>query len=137
MDEEKKLPSLYDKLNMSPPTTTVERFPVVVDNTPDIERIDKDFEDVRKNLEEAADIGQKALDDVADIAKQSQDAEHYSVVASMLKSVVEVNKERMDIYRRKILAKKDTAPQSQGNTNILNVTLTTAELMKMINGGKG
>ena len=135
MEEEKKVPSLYDKLNMAPPTVVLEKMPAVMEPAvPDAERIDADFEDVRQNLETAASIGQKALDDVADIATQSQDAEHYSVVASMLKSVVEVNKERMDIYRRKQLAKKDHAPQSQGNTNVLNVTLTTADLMKMIKG---
>ena len=132
MEDDKKVPSLYDKLNMSNPTQEI--LPAIVDE--EDKSIDADFEVVQKNLHEIIDTGKKALDDIADIATQSQDAEAYTTVASMINSLVSANRELLDAHRRKQAVKKAEAANNTGNTNILNVNntvqLTTAQLLDML-----
>ena len=130
MEDDKK-PTLYDKLNMSNPAQELLPAVIVEEDT----SIDRDFEVVQKNLHDIIDTGKKALDDIADIATQSQDAEAYTTVASMINSLVSANRELLDSHRRKQTIKKsEIANTSTGNTNILNVTLTTAQLAKMLGG---
>ncbi len=132
MEDDKK-PTLYDKLNMSNPAQELLPAVIVEEDT----SIDRDFEVVQKNLHDIIDTGKKALDDIADIATQSQDAEAYTTVASMINSLVSANRELLDSHRRKQAVKKAEAANNTnntGNTNILNVTLTTAQLAKMLGG---
>lgn len=129
MEDDKKVPSLYDKLNMSNPTQEI--LPAIIDE--EDKSIDADFEVVQKNLHEIIDTGKKALDDIADIATQSQDAEAYTTVASMINSLVSANRELLDSHRRKQTIKKsEIANTSTGNTNIVNFNVTTAALLKLL-----
>ncbi len=129
MEDDKKVPSLYDKLNMNAPTQEI--LPAIIDE--EDKSIDADFEVVQKNLHEIIDTGKKALDDIADIATQSQDAEAYTTVASMINSLVSANRELLDSHRRKQAIKKsEIANTSTGNTNIVNFNVTTAELLKLL-----
>lgn len=135
MGVEDNKPTLYQKLNMNDPSQ--ENLPAVT-STKEDSSIDEDFTTVQKNLQDIIETGQKAFDDIVDIATQSQDAEAYTTVASLMNSLVSANRELLDSHRRKqIFKQKESANASNngsGNTNILNVTLTTAELAKMING---
>lgn len=125
MEDDKK-PTLYAKLNMNEPSQEL----IVPDRTNDNVNIDRDFDIVQKNLSIVIETGQKALDEISDIATQSQDPEAYTTVASMINSLVAANRELLDAYRRRQAVKKDSA--SAGNTNVVNINLTTAELAKML-----
>jgi hypothetical protein len=87
-----------------------------------------DYEFVRENIKELITKSTMALDDLLDLAKQSEHPRTYEVLTQLLKTVSEQNKDLIDI-ETKVKGKKK---EEEGTTKIQNALFvgSTAELLK-------
>ena len=96
--------------------------------------VDNDYKYARENLYGVIEKGTDALDSLLDLAKASEQPRAFEVVAQLTKTLVDANKDLLEIQKKvKDLKKEDEKEQPQQVTNALFVG-STAELQKMING---
>lgn len=101
----------------------------IVPNEP-TPQVEDDFEYARGNIIAAIDKGQEALTSILDVAEMSQNPRAFEVVAIMLKTVAEANKDLLELQKRK----KDLTGISPNPTTVNNNLFvgSTAELQKLI-----
>lgn len=114
---------------------TLETLPVVL-NDNNTNQIDADAEFARKNMRDLIDNGNRALGELASVANQSESPRAYEVLATMMKNLAEMNKDLLELQKRK----RELAPQSE-STKGVNIDKavfvgSTNELLKMIKGNK-
>jgi hypothetical protein len=90
-----------------------------------------DYEYARNNLYNIIEKGQNALDDIIDIAKQSESARAFEVATNLIKTMAEANKDLMSLAKAKKDLEKEDVPEQKNITNN-NLVLTSADLLKMI-----
>jgi hypothetical protein len=101
----------------------------VVSNYGDTQVTD-DFEYARGNLIAAIEKGQEALTSIVDVAGMSQHPRAYEVVATLLKTVADANKDLLELQKRKRdLTGIGPAPTTVNNNLFVG---STAELQKLI-----
>ena len=112
----------------------IESLHVVIDDDPN--QIDADANFARDNMRELITNGNKALGELASVANQSESPRAYEVLATMMKNLAEMNKDLLELQKRK----KELAPQSETSkgVNIDKAVFvgSTNELLKMIKGNK-
>ena len=90
-----------------------------------------DYEYARQNLYDIIEKGQNALEDIIDIAKQSESARAFEVATNLIKTMAEANKDLLNLAKaKKDLEKDDSVPDKQVTNN--NLVVTSADLLKMI-----
>jgi flagellar capping protein FliD len=100
--------------------------------------IDDDFATARKNLHQIIHKGNDALEEALLVAKSSEHPRAFEVVGGLIKTLVDANKDLLDIQKKlKDLKKSDDekAPQSVQAQNAIFVG-NAAELQQLINGRK-
>ena len=121
-----KLDPIAEALDLAP----LEVLPP--ESTPEVDtRVDDDYHYARCNIINAIDKGQEALSNLLNVASSSQHPRSYEVVATLIKTVSEANKDLLQIEKTKKDIQKEDAPQNQKVTNNLFVGSTT-ELQKML-----
>jgi hypothetical protein len=121
------LPDSHPMIEMLPP--------IEVDPNADI---DDDFAKVRNNLHQIIHKGNDALDEALMVAKTSEHPRAFEVVGQLIKTMVDANKDLLDIQKKlKDLKKTDDHKASQ-NIQAENAIFvgTSAELQALINGRK-
>lgn len=95
--------------------------------------IDTDYRYARENLYDIIENGSHALNELVEIAKASEHPRAFEVVASLMKTLTDANKDLLDIQSKvKKLKQDDTVQQGPNNvTNALFVGSTT-ELQSML-----
>ena len=108
-------------------------LPVVIEASDEVES-DANF--ARQNIKGLIDTGNKAVVDLAHVANQSESPRAYEVLANMMKNIAEMNKDLLELQKRK----KELAPQSEAakGVNIDKAVFvgSTTELLKMIKANK-
>jgi hypothetical protein len=99
--------------------------------------IEDDAEYARQNIRELIDKGSIAIDNLLHVAKDSQHPRAYEVAANMLKNLTDMNKDLMEIQKRK----KELSPVETQNAKNINVDKavfvgSTAELVKFLKSNK-
>lgn len=111
---------------------------------PTVERSDKslnlDFDYARSNLYELINTGKSALDELLEVARQSQHPRAYEVASNMLTHLVDANKKLLDLTKqvRDIESSKKSDEPGDSSTKVQQNNLfvgSTAELLKLIRGG--
>ena len=98
------------------------------------EDVDNDYKYARENLYGVIEKGTDALDNLIDLAKASEHPRAFEVVAQPTKTLVDANKDLLDIQKKvKDLKREDKKENTKNVTNALFVG-STAELQKMISG---
>ncbi len=100
--------------------------------------IDNDFATARNNLHQIIHKGNDALEEALLVAKTSEHPRAFEVVGGLIKTLVDANKDLLDIQKKlKDLKKNDEekAPQSVQAQNAIFVG-NAAELQQLINGRK-
>ena len=92
---------------------TVETLPVVIEDN--INQVDADAEFARNNMRELISNGNKALTDLASVANQSESPRAYEVLATMMKNLAEMNKDLLELQKRKRELAPNLNPQ-KGST---------------------
>lgn len=112
---------------------------VAINRTPlEDERLEKDlsadYETVRKNLRELVDVGKGALDGVLAVALEGDSPRAYEVVAMMIKTLSEANREVLDLHDKvKKIRKQENITNNVSNTTNSIYVGSTKELQDIIN----
>ena len=92
---------------------------------------DKDFRYTRENLYNLLERGQDAVEELLEIAKQSEHPRAFEVVGQLIGKLTETNKELMGLHKTK---KELSIEKSGGDVNVNNAVFvgSTAELQKLL-----
>jgi predicted nucleic acid-binding Zn-ribbon protein len=123
--------------NLEPITvpSTVSDILTVKEVKVDKEDLDKDYTTVRENLKDIVKRGNEAIDGIMLVASETQSPRAYEVVATLIKSVSDANKDLLDLHKKIKEIKKTEIDAS--TTNVTNNSLfigSTSELQKLLKG---
>ena len=92
---------------------------------------DTDFRYTRENLYNLLERGQDAVEELLEIAKQSEHPRAFEVVGQLIGKLTETNKELMGIHKTK---KELSVERGGGDVNVNNAVFvgSTAELQKLL-----
>ena len=92
---------------------------------------DTDFRYTRENLYNLLERGQDAVEELLEIAKQSEHPRAFEVVGQLIGKLTETNKELMGLHKTK---KELSIERSGGDVNVNNAVFvgSTAELQKLL-----
>jgi len=105
--------------------------PTLTEN--DLENIE-DIDLAKQNIKDIIERGDTSLTELIAIAKQSESPRAFEVVSTMMKTLLDANKEYVEMSTRKKYAKEETPAASQNNVTNNNLILSTNDLLKMIKG---
>lgn len=113
-----------------PSTEIVEAVPVI-----NVVETDTDF--ARQNIRGLIDKGAAAIEELAVVARDSQHPRAYEVMAGMLKNLAEMNKDLLDLQKKK----QDLTGVKESTSKDVNIDKavfvgSTAELMKLLKSEK-
>ena len=99
--------------------------------------VEDDAEFARQNIRDLIVKGNDAASHIVEIAKQSEHPRAFEVAAGMLKNLSDMNKDLLEIQKRK----QDLQPKVTNNTQNLNIDKavfvgSTAELLKQLKENK-
>ena len=94
-----------------------------------------DIELARSNVQSIIELGDDAVKEMVEIAKQSESPRAFEVVSTLMKTLLDANKEFVNISSQKKLV-KDEEQYGRPETNVTNNNLivSTADLLSMIKG---
>ena len=94
--------------------------------------VNNDYEYARRNLYDVIEKGNSALEDIMDIAKQSESARAFEVVTNLIKTMVDANKDLLELSKKKKELDKNSVLEQTKVTNNNLFVGSSAELLKMI-----
>ena len=94
--------------------------------------IENDYKYARENLYNAIERGSDALEELVELAKQSQSPRAFEIVGQMIKTLTDSNKDLLEIQKKVKDLKREE--KSKGPNNVTNALFVgnTAELQKML-----
>ena len=122
MDTSSQKPDVIaDTLDLVPLKDTKENNNHIVD----------DYEYARGSMINVIEKGQEALNDMLDVAQRSQHPRGYEVVATLISTLANANKDLLDLTKKK----KELEQNSDGGPSTVNNNLyigSTADLLKLL-----
>jgi hypothetical protein len=110
---------------------------VEVETKPVTNVVESDTEYARSNIKDLIDKGADAIKELAVVARDSQHPRAYEVMAGMLKNLSDMNKDLLEIQKRKQdLTGVKTNPSNDVNIDKAVFVGSTAELMKLLKSEK-
>jgi hypothetical protein len=125
---------IANALNITPlkdakEVTKAENKEIVIHQSDD--QVENDFEYARRNMYDIIGQGQEAIARLMDIADQSQHPRAYEVIANLIKTMADTNKDLLDLTKKKRdLQPKEEAKQQQVTNNLF--VGSTAELQQLL-----
>ena len=101
----------------------------------DDSNIENDFKYTRENLYSIIEQGSRALEDMIDVAKASEHPRAYEVVSTLMKTIVDANKDLLDLSKKRKEIQREEQKDSPQTVNN-NLFVSTAELQKMIENSR-
>lgn len=98
--------------------------------------IDQDADLARENIKDLVKKGSRAIEELAVVARDSQQPRAYEVMATMLKSLSEMNKDLLEIQKQKQQLTGEKGASKDVNIDKAVFVGSTAELMKLIKNNK-
>lgn len=92
--------------------------------------LEGDFKYARANLYDIIERGSEALNNIVDLAGQSQHPRSYEVVADLVRTLSQTNKDLIDLNKKM----NDISPKKQEAETINNNLFVTAELTELLKG---
>ena len=124
------------------PADTKPMVEVLIDSRQIIEKldaqndeIDADYQYARDNLRSIINAAQASIEDLSSIASTSESPRAYEVLSGLIKTIVDANKDLLELQRKVKLLKQEEDSKPQNVTNALFVGSTT-ELQKLIKKNK-
>jgi dGTP triphosphohydrolase len=108
--------------------------PAVVESNGQEKDVEHDYQYVRQNLHDIIDKGSMSLDALLELAKASEHPRAFEVVGQLTKTLVDANKDLIEVQRKIKELKKDSVDKETAK-NITNNNLfvgSTAELLKSL-----
>jgi hypothetical protein len=115
----------------------IEPIPIATEVIELKDPVEDDAEFARQNLRDLIEKGNDAADHIISVAKQSDHPRAFEVVAGMLKNLADMNKDLLEVQKRK----QDLQPKVTNNTQNLTIDKavfvgSTAELLKQLKENK-
>ncbi len=101
----------------------------------ELDEVDADYKYQRDNFYNLIEKGQKAIEGILDVAKESDHPRGYEVAGNLIKQVAEVTEKLGDLQEKMKRLKEVPNSAPKNVTNALFVG-STAELQKMLKGKK-
>lgn len=92
----------------------------------------KDIELAKRNIENIISLGDESVKEMVEIAKQSESPRAFEVVSTLMKTLLDANKDFVEMSTKKRYAKEEHKAETNITNN--NLILSTADLLKMIKG---
>ena len=134
---DKNMEKIFDVTPVEPaeskPLVTIEKNPVdKLDLKQDL--VDS-YEQTKSNLQDLIDSGKDAMDELRQIASAGQHPRAFEVYATLLKNMVDANKELLNVQKQ---MREMDGKKKEGDTKIDKAIFigSTAELGKLVNKGK-
>jgi dGTP triphosphohydrolase len=108
--------------------------PAVVESNGQEKDVEHDYQYVRQNLHDIIDKGSMSLDALLELAKASEHPRAFEVVGQLTKTLVDANKDLIEVQRKIKELKKDSVDKETAKS-ITNNNLfvgSTAELLKSL-----
>ena len=96
----------------------------------------KDIELARKNIKDIIVKGGESLDEILLLAKQSESPRSFEVASTLMKTLLDANKDFVEMSMKKKYAKEEIPASTQNNVTNNNLIISTADLLKMLKGDK-
>jgi hypothetical protein len=99
----------------------------------------RDIELARANIKNIIEKGDESLSEMIDLAKQSESPRAFEVASTLMKTLLDANKDFVEMSMKKKYAKDELInPKEAATTNVTNnnLILSTADLLAMIRGEK-
>lgn len=100
------------------------------------EEAENDYDYARKNMYDVIEKGTQALEELLGVATSSQHPRAYEVLATTMKTLVDANKELVQLSKKKVEEeKRNDEPQTGSSGNVTNNNLfvgTTHDLLKVL-----
>lgn len=133
---DKNMQQIFDVAAPAEKTYNVEVVPPSTDSTPTAlqDDLEQDYKLVRSNYEDIVEMGKKAIEDILNIASNSQHPRAYEVAGTLIKNVTEANEKL--IILQKQMREMDKQNKNTPKTSIDKAIFigSTAELTKMLKG---
>ena len=114
-----------DALNMNP-------LQPLLTNSQRKSLVPTDYEYARGSMINAIEKGNEALSDMISVAQQSQQPRAYEVVATLLKTIADTNKDLLELQKKHKDIENMDGPQTPQTINNNLFVGSTAELQKLI-----
>lgn len=108
-------------------------LPAIAENNETIQ----DIEQARSNIKNIITHGDDALKEMMSLAKQSESPRAFEVASTLMKTLLDANKDFVDMSMKKKYAVDEVnAPKEAAQTNVTNNNLivSTSDLLKMLKG---
>jgi hypothetical protein len=99
--------------------------------------LDKDYLTVRDNLKELIGKGTTAIDGILNLASETEQPRAYEVLAQLIKTVAETNKDLLDMHNKMKVIKGEPQTNNAPNSITTNNSIfvgSTADLQKLLRG---
>lgn len=126
-----KLSDLFDVEPIKIEDSKQELLPIDNANT-----VESDADFARKNIRDLIQKGGFAIEDLLQVAKHSESPRAYEVAANMIKNLSDLNKDLLEIQKRKKDLVVDKTSSNGVNVDKAVFVGSTAELMKLIKANK-
>lgn len=125
--EKETLPSVVEEKD---------NLPVAHAADPDVEENLRDIELAKSNIQNIIELGDDAVKEMVSIAKQSESPRAFEVVSTLMKTLLDANRDFVEVSSKKRYAKEE-AMGAKKETNVTNnnLIISTADLLKMIKDG--
>jgi len=102
----------------------------------EINPVESDSEFARKNIRNLIEKGSFAIDDLFQVAKHSESPRAYEVAANMIKNLSDLNKDLLEVQKRKKDLVADKFGSKDVNIDKAVFVGSTADLMKLLKSNK-
>lgn len=129
---DKNMEKIFD-VSITPVDSKPEKLPAVIADEPDLKQdLNDAYEQTKENLQDLIDQGKDAMDEILQIAKAGQHPRAFEVYGTLLKNVVDANKELLAVQKQ--MREMDGKKKEVNNTNIDKAVFvgSTADLAKML-----
>ena len=109
----------------------------IIEAVPVVNVVETDTDFARQNIRNLIDKGSSAIEELAVVARDSQHPRAYEVMAGMLKNLTDMNKDLLDLQKKKqeLTGVKESASKDVNIDKAVFVG-STAELMKLLKSEK-
>lgn len=133
---DKNMEKIFDVTPMPDQEKKTNLPAVKVDTSEDLKNdLNDAYEQTKSNLQDLIDNGKDAMEELRQIASAGQHPRAFEVYATLLKNVVDANKELLNVQKQ--MRTMDGQKKDTGDTNIGQAAIfvgTTAELNKLLRG---
>ena len=130
---DKSLSNIFDVNPIGEPAPKKETLPTHYNKSDIEEDLNDAYQQSKENLQSILDQGKEAMDEILTIAKAGQHPRAFEVYGTLLKNMVDANKELLAIQKQM----RDMDKKKEGNGTTIDKAIfvgSTAELNKLIKG---